>query len=69
MEPQGTVTGTRSADEVRDEYVDPAEFLDQMTSRRRLLRCDENGATIRGLLDPETGQRILIEENRLFNDS
>jgi hypothetical protein len=53
-------------DRLRGQYVEPAVFLAEMTSRRALQRSDEHGATVRGLLDPETGQRILISEEHLL---
>jgi hypothetical protein len=58
--------GMTAQDRLRGQYVEPAVFLAEMTSRRALQRSDENGATVRGLLDPETGQRILISEEHLF---
>ena len=64
MENRGFTT-TMTAD-VNEQFVDPAEFLKQMTSRRKLQRCDDSGTTVRGLLDPETGRRILINEDRLM---
>ncbi len=33
-----------------------------MLSRRRMFRVDELGAEIRGLLDPETGVRYVIDD-------
>jgi len=46
--------------------VEATVFLQEMTSRRSLERCDEAGAEVRGLFDPETGRRILVTEKSLF---
>jgi hypothetical protein len=35
------------------------------TSRQKLLRADEPRLGVRGLVDPKTGNRYLIEESRL----
>ncbi|MBX3439059.1 MAG: hypothetical protein KF861_16335 [Planctomycetaceae bacterium] len=48
------------------QFVEPREFLSYATSRHHLLRADERDAGIHGLLDPETGMRFLVEEERLF---
>lgn len=66
MENANTATVTMPPKTPPEQFVDPAVFLAEMTSRRHLVRCDRNGATIRGLLDPTTGRRILIEEERLL---
>lgn len=59
--------GMTAQERLRGQFVEPSVFLAEMTSRRPLLRCDENGATVRGLLDPETGRRILISEEHLLS--
>ncbi len=46
-------------------FLSPRQFLSLATSRRKLLRADESGATVRGLFDPETGKRYLIEAKQL----
>lgn len=48
-------------------FVSPSEFLEYATSRHHLLRSDDREAGIHGLLDPETGTRFLIEEEKLFS--
>ena len=42
------------------------EFVTLLTSRRRLFRADSKDVGLRGLVEPATGQRFLIEERRLF---
>lgn len=66
MKIRGVAVGTMAQGQENGQFVDPDEFLHQMMSRRRLLRCDTNGATVRGLFDPQTGRRILVEESRLI---
>ncbi|MGD9853841.1 MAG: hypothetical protein AB7U20_02725 [Planctomycetaceae bacterium] len=51
------------------QFVEPCEFLDYATSRHHLLRSNELEAGIHGLLDPETGMRFLVEEEKLFSVS
>ena len=46
-------------------FLNAREFVSLAVSRRKLVRADEAGATVRGLLDPETGTRYLIEDLRL----
>lgn len=48
------------------QFVDPEEFILQIMSRRQLMRCDDSGDDVRGLLDPATGRRIFIETDRLL---
>lgn len=67
MENQKRSTLTMPFANSGEKFVDPTVFLAEITSRRELVRSDQDGATIRGLLDPTTGQRILIEEERLLN--
>lgn len=42
------------------------EFQSHAVSRRRLVRCDDGSAAVRGLLDTETGERFLIEDEKLW---
>ena len=41
------------------------EFLDLALSRRKLLRSDGTGGILRGLFDPKSGIRYVIEEETL----
>jgi hypothetical protein len=47
------------------QYVPPEEFLRLLLSRRRLVRADGADGQVRGLLDPQTGTRFLIERGAL----
>ncbi len=47
-------------------FVDPAEFCRLLVSHRKLVRANEQAADVQGILDLETGQRFLIERERLF---
>lgn len=49
-------------------FVDVEEFCNLAVSRRNLIRCDETEIPVRGLLDPQTGVRYLIEEADLFQN-
>jgi len=42
--------------------VTASDFVTLMLSRRRMFRVDELGAEVRGLLDPETGVRYIIDD-------
>ena len=57
-------------DELREHqfcrFVDPEEYRQLLVSSRQLLRADEPGARLRGLVDPSTGTRFMTEEERLF---
>lgn len=65
---------TRSARErltrdARCRFVEPARFQRLLVSRHRLDRADEPDARAFGLVDPVTGQRFLVEEERLFGEA
>lgn len=47
-------------------FVTPERFVRLATSSRRFLRADDRLAKIRGLMDPETGEWYMTEEERLF---
>jgi hypothetical protein len=47
-------------------HVDRDEFCMLLTCRRKLIRANDRRAGVWGLLDPLTGERFLIEEERLF---
>ena len=46
-------------------FITPLEFVSLAISRRKLVRADEPGSTFRGLFEPATGHRYLIESARL----
>jgi hypothetical protein len=47
-------------------FVQRDEFCSLLLSTRRLVRSDEPGRGVRGLLDVDTGARFLIEQEKLF---
>ncbi len=47
------------------ERVEPEEFLRRATSRARLERTVNASAGLIGLIDPETGSRIMVEASKL----
>ena len=47
-------------------FVQREEYCNLLLSTRRMVRSDEPGHHIRGLLDLETGMRFLIEQEKLF---
>jgi hypothetical protein len=47
-------------------FVEPDEFLRLLLSRQALVRSDRSEGNIRGLLDPITGRRFVIEQERLL---
>lgn len=46
-------------------FVQPSEFLKLLLSRRELIRSDDFGNDVRGLLDVRTGQRFLVRQEKL----
>ena len=46
-------------------FVDSDEFCSLLLGFRRLVRADEAALEVRGLLDPDTGTRFLIEQEKL----
>lgn len=52
--------------DVTCKFVDVEEFCNLAVSRRSLVRCDEAESPMRGLFDPQTGIKYLIEEAALF---
>jgi len=46
-------------------FVNRDEFCKLMLSYRKLVRADEPGNRVRGLLDVESGERYLIEQEEL----
>ena len=47
-------------------FVQPDEFLNLLLGRRKIVRSDSNDWRVRGLLDVQTGERYLIEEEALW---
>jgi hypothetical protein len=47
-------------------FVQRDEFCRPLTGLRRFIRADDPGGSVRGLLDVETGERHLIEREKLF---
>lgn len=52
---------------VTNHHVDPQQFFELALSTRKLVRDDRSSAGLRGLLDPETGHRFVVEEDKLFD--
>jgi hypothetical protein len=50
-------------------FINPPEFVSLAISRRKLVRSDEPGSTVRGLFEPATGNRYLIDALRLRDRS
>jgi hypothetical protein len=48
-------------------FVDRREFCELLVSNRKLLRVDDIHAEVHGLLEPATGERYLIESEKLFS--
>lgn len=53
-------------DRTNSTFVQREEFCRLLLSTRRLVRSDEPDINVRGLLDTETGDRFLIEQEKLF---
>lgn len=47
-------------------FVQREEFCSLLLSTRRMVRSDEPGLRVRGLMDMDTGARFLIEQEKLF---
>ena len=47
-------------------FVESLEFCQLLVGRKKLRRSDEKAAAMRGLIDPATGVKFLIEEEKLF---
>ena len=48
------------------DFVQRDEFCKLLLSSKKLVRADEPRASVRGLLDVETGKRYLIEQENLL---
>lgn len=46
-------------------FVGPREYCKLLISTKHLERCDEQMLGIRGVFDPQSGTRFLIEEEEL----
>lgn len=47
-------------------FVERDEYFDLIMSTRKLDRADDYSARLRGLLDRTSGERYLIEDEKLF---
>lgn len=47
------------------QFIEPDDFLDRATSRQNLVRVDVAAAGVQGLLDPATGVRFYVENEKL----
>lgn len=47
-------------------FVDPEDFHRLAISNRQLDRRDDRRAGLRGLVDAETGEWFVVEEDRLY---
>lgn len=50
-------------------FIDAERFCELLVSTRHLIRADDSAAGLRGLLEPTTGIRFMIEEQHLRNFS
>jgi hypothetical protein len=50
-------------------WMAPREFVELAISNRRLLRCDQPADGVRGLHDPETGERYWIKQEYLMSST
>lgn len=65
-ETQRARTGLQSSQ--GEQFVEPERFRELLVSTRHLVRADEPRARALGLKDAGTGQRFLVEEERLFSE-
>ena len=49
------------------ELVDRETFVSLLVARRRLQRCDDSDAGLRGLLDQESGHWYVINQTAIEN--
>jgi hypothetical protein len=68
MSQTNTVRKQRSAlrESLGCTFVERDEFCRLLLSVRKMVRSDEPAASLRGLLDLETGERFLIGQEMLF---
>ena len=50
-------------------FVERSEFVELLLSFKRVIRADDLGINVLGLLDLDTGTRFLIEQEKLFPNS
>jgi hypothetical protein len=50
-------------------FVQRDEYFRLLTSQRKAVRADDSGACLRGVLDLDTGELFLIEQEQLFKRS
>jgi len=55
-----------TCDSMQPTFIGPEEFNRLAISNRQLDRRDDRRAGLRGLLDAETGEWFVVEENRLY---
>lgn len=46
-------------------FIEPEDFMSRATSRQALLRVDDAAAAVHGLMDPQTGARFYVEDEKL----
>ena len=46
-------------------WVEPAEFCRLAVSNLPLTRCDDLAAGLKGLVNQDTGERFLVDSNKL----
>ncbi len=47
-------------------FLDRSSYCELAISNRLLVRADWPEAAIRGMMEPDTGRRFLIEDEKLF---
>lgn len=55
-----------TCESIQPTFVEPEEFNRLAISNRQLDRRDDRRAGLRGLVDAETGEWFVVEENRLY---
>ena len=48
-------------------WLEPEEYLKMAVSGRKMVRCDEPGQGVRGLVDLSTGERFFVREERVLS--
>lgn len=62
---RGSGVTTPELARLRDRYINADEYLELALSSRKLWRADQSGGNIKGLLDPHTGDRLLVKDQDL----
>lgn len=47
------------------QFIEPDDFINRATSRDSLQRADDAAAGVHGLLDPESGDYFVVEDEKL----